>query len=87
MATSGPEELSGALSLALYPNQLFFNVYNSRFQTFGQWITPEEILKKYDHLYFLGNPKFFPRVDGFEPETFETIDKVGDYSLQKWTRK
>jgi hypothetical protein len=26
-------------------------------------------------------------VDGFEPETFETIDKVGDYSLQKWTRK
>lgn len=86
----GNEWAGGAFSpllLALYPNQLFFNVYNSRFQTFSQWITPEEILKKYDHLYFLGNPKFFPRVDGFEPETFETIDKVGDYSLQKWTRK
>jgi hypothetical protein len=71
----------------LYPNRLFFNVYNSQFQTFTSYIAPEVELQKYDHLYFLGNPTFFPKVKGFEPDTFETIDHAGDYYLQKWTRE
>jgi hypothetical protein len=77
----------GPLLQAIYPNRLFFDVFNSRFETFTEWIPPEVILKKYDHLYFFGNPKFFPKVNGFEPDTLETIDQSGDYSLQKWTRK
>jgi hypothetical protein len=77
----------GPLLASIYPNLLFFNVYNGQFHTFTQWITPEAIREKYDHLYFLGTPRFFPKVKGFEPGTFENIDHVGDYYLQKWTRK
>ena len=77
----------GPLLSRLYPNKLFFNAFNGRFQTFTELVPPEEIVKKYDHLYFLGNSKWFPKVNGFERDTFETIDEAGDYSLQKWTRK
>ena len=48
---------------------------------------PEDILKKYDHLYFLGAPSYFPKIDGLDARTFETIDHADDYYLQKWTRK
>jgi hypothetical protein len=77
----------GPLLSTLYPNKLFLNAFNGRFQTFTEFVPPEEIVKKYDHLYFLGNSKWFPKVNGFERDTFETIDEAGDYSLQKWTRK
>jgi hypothetical protein len=77
----------GLLLQNLYPNKLFFSVFNGQFQTFTELIPPEVILKKYDHLYFLGSHKWFPDLNGFEPDTFQTIDQSGDYSLQKWTRK
>jgi hypothetical protein len=77
----------GQLLSTLYPNKLFFNVFNRRFQTFTDGIAPDVILKKYDHLYFLGRTDWFPSVNGFEPDTFEIIDQFGDYSLRKWTRK
>jgi hypothetical protein len=71
----------------MYPNALFFDVFNSKFETFTAFINPEEELQKYDHLYFLGSRKLFPKVKGLDPDTFETIDQAGDYYLQKWTRK
>jgi hypothetical protein len=71
----------------MYPNALFLNVFNARFETFTGFIEPEQVLKKYDHLYFLGNLKWFPKVEGLDPATFETIDHAGEYYLQKWTRK
>jgi hypothetical protein len=71
----------------MYPNALFFDVFNSKFETFTTFIDPEEELQKYDHLYFLGSRKLFPKVKGLDPDTFETIDQAGDYYLQKWTRK
>jgi hypothetical protein len=77
----------GPILLSLYPNQLFLNIFNDRFQTFTEWIMPEDILKKYDHLYFLGAPSYFPKIDGLDARTFETIDHADDYYLQKWTRK
>jgi hypothetical protein len=70
----------------IYPNALFFNVFNARFETFTQFIEPEVELQKYDHLYFLGSRKWFPKADGLDPDSFETIDQAGDYYLQKWTR-
>jgi hypothetical protein len=77
----------GTLLQTIYPNRLFFDVFKGQFQTFTEWIPPDVIRKKYDHLYFLGTPQWFPKVAGFEPDTFETIDHVGNYCLQKWTRK
>jgi len=76
-----------SLLVAKYPHALFFNVFNGMFQTFSDFIEPEVELQRYDHLYFLGNPKFLRKVDGLDPKTFETIDHAGDYYLQKWTRK
>jgi hypothetical protein len=72
---------------SMYPNALFFNVFNSKFETFTEFINPEEELQKYDHLYFLGSRKLFPKVKGLDPDTFETIDQAGDFFLQKWTHK
>jgi hypothetical protein len=77
----------GPLLSTLYPNRLFLEVYNSQFKTFTEWISPEEIRKKYDHLYFFGRSNLFPKVNGFDSLTFETIDQADGYSLQKWTRK
>ncbi|HYZ74869.1 MAG TPA: hypothetical protein VE641_17450 [Chthoniobacterales bacterium] len=77
----------GSLLSTLYPNRLFLDVFNSQFKTFTEWITPEEIRKKYDHLYFFGRSNMFPKVNGFDSLTFETIDQADGYSLQKWTRK
>ena len=77
----------GQILARLYPKKLFFNVYNGQFQTFTEFIKPEIVLQNYDHLYFLGNPKFFPKLDGFDPARFQTIDQAGDYCLQKWTRE
>jgi len=76
----------GQLFARMYPKSLFFDVFNGKFQIFTEMIDPEVELQKHDHLYFLGNRKFFTRVDGLDPDTFETIDQAGDYYLQKWTR-
>jgi hypothetical protein len=73
--------------VGIYPNVLTFNVFNSKFETFTEFINPEVVRQKYDHLYFLGSRKWFPKVPGFDPATFETIDQAGDYYLQKWTRQ
>jgi hypothetical protein len=77
----------GPLLARMYPNVLFFNVFNCRFETFTEFLDPDAELKKYDHLYFLGNRNCFPKADKLDPATFETIDHAGDYYLQKWTRK
>jgi hypothetical protein len=78
----------GPLLASLYPNQLFFNVFNKQFETFTGYIPPETILKKYDHLYFLGSENWFPKgTPGFDPEKFEKIDNAGDFYLEKWTRE
>jgi hypothetical protein len=72
----------------LHPNVLFFNVFTGRFQTFSEFEIPTvQIQKRYDHLYFLGDPTYFPTGTGFDPKTFETVDHAGEYYLQKWTRK
>jgi hypothetical protein len=77
----------GSLLNSLYPNSLFFNVFNGKFETFTSFIEPRVVLNQYDHLYFLGRTDWFPKTDELEPKTFEIIDRAGDYSLQKWTRK
>ena len=77
----------GQILSNVYPDKLFFDVYNNKFQTFTELIDPDVILQKYDHLYFLGRTSLFPSVDGFEPDTFRIIDQFGGYSLRKWTRK
>jgi len=77
----------GPLLTHMYPKAFFFNIFNSRFETFTEYLLPEVELKKYDHLYFLGTPSLFPAVDGLDPKTFETIDRAGEYYLQRWTRK
>lgn len=78
----------GPLLDSLYPNQLFFNVFNHRFETFTGVIPPETILRMYDHLYLLGNRKWFPKgIPGFDPEKFEKIDNAGEFYLEKWIRE
>jgi hypothetical protein len=70
----------------LYPGRLFFNIFNSRFETFTDYIEPKVELQKYDHLYFLGTKGHLPTLDGLDPATFETIDHAGEIYLEKWTR-
>jgi hypothetical protein len=70
----------------LYPDRLFFNIFNDRFETFTKYINPKDELQKYDHLYFLGSKDRFPKVEGLDPATFETIDQAEEICLQKWTR-
>jgi hypothetical protein len=77
----------GPLLNSLYPNSLFLNVFNGKFENFTSLIEPRVVLSMYDHLYFLGNTKWFPQTDELDPKTFETLDQAGDYSLQKWTRR
>jgi hypothetical protein len=77
----------GQLLARMYPKALFFDVFNGKFQTFTGMIDPEVELQKHDHLYFLGSRKDLLKVDGLDPDTFETIDHAGDYYLQKWTRR
>ena len=77
----------GQLLESMYPNALFFDVFNAKFQTFTKFLEPEVELQKYDHLYFLGSRKTFPKANALDPDTFETIDQTRDYYLQKWTRK
>jgi hypothetical protein len=72
----------------LHPNMLFLNVLTGRFQTFSEFeIPPGQIQKRYDHLYFLGDPTYFPSGTEFDQKTFETVDHAGEYYLQKWIRK
>jgi hypothetical protein len=71
---------------SIYPGRLFFNIFNSRFETFTDYIDPKVELQKYDHLYFLGTKGQFPAIDGLDPATFETIDHAGEIYLEKWTR-
>jgi hypothetical protein len=76
----------GPLLAKLYPGRLFFNDYTGEFETFTESIKPEVELQSHDHLYFLGSVRLFPKVPGFDPATFKTIDRAGDYYLQEWTR-
>jgi hypothetical protein len=77
----------GADLAQLYPDILFFNIFSGQFETFNESIEPAAVLKKYDHLYFLGHRDLLPKIDGFDPAGFETIDHAAPYYLQKWTRK
>ena len=70
----------------MYPEAFLFNIFNSRFETFTEYLVPEVELKKYEHLY-LETSYLFPRVDGLDPRTLQTSDRAGEYYLQKWTRK
>ena len=36
-----------------YPRALFFNIFNGKFETFGDFLDPSSIFLKYDRLYFL----------------------------------
>jgi hypothetical protein len=85
-ADNSVDNAFGPLLERLYPNRLFFDVYGHRFQTFANYIDVDAVLREHDHLYFLGNSEFLPKVDGFDPGTLETLDRAGPYSLQKWTR-
>jgi len=80
-------DVFSAILERLYPNALFFDVFGGKFGTFADSIEPAQVRKKYDHLYFLGAQNSLPKIEGFDPGTFETIDQVGGYYLQKWTRK
>ena len=78
----------GQLLARMYSNALFLNVFGDpKFGDFTNVIEPEVELQSDDHLYFLGSPAFFPKMKGFDPASFETIDHAGDYYLQKWNRK
>ena len=72
---------------ARYPRALFFNPFVERFETYNQVIKIESVLQQHDHLYFLGTPANLHKVDGFDPNTFQTVDQAGVVSLQKWTRQ
>lgn len=77
----------GAVLTRLYPDILFFDIFSGQFENFTESIEPAVVLKKYDHLYFLGHRDTLSKIDGFDPARFETIDHAGPYYLQKWTRK
>jgi hypothetical protein len=77
----------GSLLARIYPSALFFNSYTRTFETYIEYIDPKVELQKYDHLYFLGAPSYLPKLDGLDPQTFETIDRADDFFLQKWKRK
>lgn len=77
----------GPLLAHIYSPALFLNIFTRTFETYTEFIDPNVELQKYDHLYFLGAPSYLPKVDGFDPQTFETIDHADDFFLQKWTRK
>jgi len=77
-----------SLLARLYPDAPIFVNYNTnKLQTFTETLDTEAELQKHDHLYFLGNPRFMPKLDGLDQGTFETIDRAGEFSLDKWTRK
>jgi hypothetical protein len=80
----------------IYGNALFFNIWRGQFQTFSGFIDSQTVLNKYDHIYFLGSAGMFPKIDGIDPQTFETIDQTSPscfpywsltYCLYKWTRR
>ena len=81
---------------SIYPNSLFFYIWPpSQFETFSGFVDTQTVLSKYNHLYFLGSTDDFPKIDGIDPDTFETIDQTDTsfplwpltYTLYKWTRK
>ena len=69
-----------------YPNTLFYNIFTSRFDTFGSSFSREEILKKYDHLYFFGT-RNIPVVPNFDATHFRELDADSDYHLDEWKRE
>ena len=72
---------------ARYPRALFFEPFPGRFVTYNQVIDIESVLRQHDHLYFLGTPANLHRVDGLDPNTFQTVDQACGLYLQKWTRQ
>jgi hypothetical protein len=77
-----------SLLTRLYPNPpLFYNYSSGNLEDFTGPLDTDAELQKHDHLYFLGDPDTFPKLKGIEPNTLDTIDTGGSYSLQKWSRK
>lgn len=84
----------GAFAGALkekYPRALFYNIFDGLFEDFTNSIEPPEVLRRYSHLYFLGNPNLF-HSSGFGTQRYfnakglKEIDHQGDYVLQEWIR-
>jgi hypothetical protein len=75
-----------------FPKALFYNVFDGNFETFGDSIKPEDVLKKYDHLFFFGNRTNPGRadsgsLDSFNANKLKVIDGQGQYVLEEWTRE
>ena len=70
----------------LYPRALFFNPFLDRFETYNRVIDIESVFQQHDHLYFLGTPENLHKLDGLDPNTFQTVDQASGVYLQKWTR-
>jgi hypothetical protein len=84
-----------------FPKSFFYHIYNGNFQTFGDSIKPEAMLKKYDHLFFFGNrvlrveislssvllPGWVDHLDCFNAKNLKLIDRQGQYVLEEWTRE
>ena len=75
-----------------FPKSFFYNALNGNFETFGESIKPEAMLKKYDHLFFFGNRVIPGWVDDghlecFNAKNLKLIDRQGQYVLEEWTRE
>ena len=75
-----------------FPKSLFYQIFNGNFETFGSSIEPEDVLKKYGHLFFFGNrasPGWvdYGHLDCFNDKHLKLIDRQGPYVLEEWTRE
>jgi hypothetical protein len=75
-----------------FPKSFFYNALNGNFETFGDSIKPEAMLKKYDHLFFFGNRVIpgwvdYGHLDCFNAKNLKLIDRQGQYVLEEWTRE
>jgi hypothetical protein len=75
-----------------FPKALFYNVFDGNFETFGYSIKPENVFKKYGHLFFFGNRAMPGRADWgwndpLASKNLKVIDGQGQYVLEEWTRK
>jgi hypothetical protein len=60
-----------------FPGALFFNIFNSKFQTFDSFIEPPEVLATHDHLYFFGNLGDNTGLPYFKSAELSLIEKGG----------
>lgn len=75
-----------------YPRALFFNIFNGKFETFGDFLDPSSIFLKYDRLYFFGNVASmngdnWGKIQYFDSKYLQEVDRQGRYVLQRWIRK